>query len=135
MAGLSEFIPRFNLSGSTSIVVGEIVGTLWNFGSLDDGDTALGKLLVTVKEYTGKENKEFLDHLIQKYQLIPITNQTTNTQVMTNNSQFDSNKRIIKNHKRRLQILKERHALLGLNTQPKILIEIEDIEKQIAELS
>lgn len=42
-------------------------------------------------------------------------------------------KRLIKNHHRRLQVLKEQQALHGLDTPPGILLEIEDIETTIAE--
>ena len=40
-------------------------------------------------------------------------------------------KRLIVNHERRLQKLKEQQAIEGRSADPKILIEIEDIEKTI----
>ena len=49
-------------------------------------------------------------------------------------SQKDNLKKLIKNHHRRLQILKEQEALHGLDVPPKILMEIEDIEAKIADL-
>ena len=42
--------------------------------------------------------------------------------------------KLIQNHKRRLQYLKEKQALCGLDTSPEILIEIEDIETTIKKL-
>lgn len=72
LAGLNEFVSRINLAGSTTIVVGEIVTILWNYGRFEDGDTALGKLLITIKESTGQDNKEFIARLIRKYKLIKL---------------------------------------------------------------
>jgi len=46
----------------------------------------------------------------------------------------DDIKQLITNHSRRLQILKEQQALAGLSVEPKILLEIEDIEATIANL-
>ena len=42
--------------------------------------------------------------------------------------------RLIANHQRRLQILKEQEALQGLSVDPKIPLEIEDIEEKIGHL-
>lgn len=42
--------------------------------------------------------------------------------------------KIIHQHRRRLQILKERKAQLGVNTPPEVLTEIEDIESQLEEI-
>jgi predicted nucleic acid-binding Zn-ribbon protein len=41
---------------------------------------------------------------------------------------------IIREHRRRLQILKQRKAQLGITTPPEVLTEIEDIESQLEEL-
>ena len=41
----------------------------------------------------------------------------------------------IAQHQRRLQLLKERHARQGINTDPAVILEIEDIEAKIAELT
>lgn len=46
----------------------------------------------------------------------------------------DDLKKLITNHNRRLQILKQKQALSGLETDAKTLIEIEDIETQIQQL-
>lgn len=81
-AALQQFVARIDLSGSTATVVGEIVTTLSKYGRFDDSDTALGRLLVTVKEYTGTENKNLIDRIIRKYNLTSITNQI---QTETNN--------------------------------------------------
>jgi hypothetical protein len=37
-------------------------------------------------------------------------------------------------HKRRLRVLEEQQALRGASTPPEIIIEIEDIARQIADL-
>ena len=49
-------------------------------------------------------------------------------------SHENDHKKLIYKHHRRLQKLKEKEAILGLNTPPEILIEIEEIEAKIAEL-
>ncbi|MBE7555701.1 MAG: FHA domain-containing protein [Anaerolineales bacterium] len=46
----------------------------------------------------------------------------------------DDVKKLLVNHNRRLQKLKEQQALQGISVDPKILIEIEDIEAEIEEL-
>lgn len=43
-------------------------------------------------------------------------------------------KKLIAEHNRRLQKLKEKEARFGLNTPPEILTEIEDIEAELVEL-
>lgn len=45
-----------------------------------------------------------------------------------------NNDDLINAHLRRLQKLKERQALLGINTPPEVIIEIEDIEVELARL-
>ena len=49
-------------------------------------------------------------------------------------TQSDANQKLLTIHRRRLNILKEQAALFGANTPPHILLEIEDIEAQIAAL-
>ena len=46
----------------------------------------------------------------------------------------DDIKKLIRNHNRRLQKLKEQQALHGLDAPPKILLEIEDIETELEQL-
>ncbi len=46
----------------------------------------------------------------------------------------DDIRNLIRNHNRRLQKLKEQQALHGLDTPPKILLEIEDIEAELEQL-
>jgi hypothetical protein len=46
----------------------------------------------------------------------------------------DDIKKLIRNHTRRLQKLKEQQALAGVAVDPRILIEIEDIEREIENL-
>jgi hypothetical protein len=46
----------------------------------------------------------------------------------------DDVKKLIIAHNRRLQLLKEQEALQGSSVEPKILLEIEDIEAKLAEL-
>lgn len=53
---------------------------------------------------------------------------------MGSHEQVDEINRLIRNHRRRLQILKEQEALQGISVDPKILLEIEDIETKILEL-
>jgi repressor LexA len=49
-------------------------------------------------------------------------------------SHKDDIKKLITIHERRLQILKEQHALSGISTDPHIILEIEKIEKEIKKL-
>ncbi|MFC1975783.1 hypothetical protein ACFLXQ_05255, partial [Chloroflexota bacterium] len=49
-------------------------------------------------------------------------------------SRKDDLQKLINNHKRRLQKLKEREALKGLDVEPEVTIEIEDIEKKLNKL-
>ncbi len=49
-------------------------------------------------------------------------------------SRKDDIKRLISNHKRRLNVLKKQHTALGIHAPPHIIIEIQDIEKQITQL-
>lgn len=46
----------------------------------------------------------------------------------------DDIRKLINNHYRRLQRLKEKEALYGLSVDPGVLMEIEDIEAKIADL-
>lgn len=46
----------------------------------------------------------------------------------------DYTKSLIVQHQRRLQLLREKQALLGINSPPELLIEIEDIEAEIKRL-
>ena len=69
-AGLDQFAIDINLEGTATDISGEIIDVLSNYGSLDDGDTALGRLLVTIQKYTGKENQGLIEQLVQKYKLI-----------------------------------------------------------------
>lgn len=50
------------------------------------------------------------------------------------NQTVENLQRLITNHQRRLQKLKETQALQGYNTPPDVLLEIEDIEETIQEL-
>ncbi|MBI1876779.1 MAG: hypothetical protein HYR94_00810 [Chloroflexi bacterium] len=43
-------------------------------------------------------------------------------------------KKLVQNHTRRLLKLREQQALLGLDTPPNVLIEMEDIEARLEEL-
>ena len=51
--------------------------------------------------------------------------------VMTNKEDV---RQLLNEHKRRLNILREREARLGLNAPPEMILEIEDIETKIAQL-
>ena len=49
-------------------------------------------------------------------------------------NELESTKKQIIYHRRRLNLLKEKKARQGINVDPEIIIEIEDIETEIAEL-
>ncbi len=70
LAGLSDFIPRMNLAGSTGIVLGTIVTVLEKYGQLETGEEALGKFLVYIKTYVGLTQKKVIDRLLREYELI-----------------------------------------------------------------
>ena len=50
-------------------------------------------------------------------------------------NQINHLQKLIKNHRRRLQVLEEKKALEGLEVSPKIQLEIEDIQDAIAKFS
>lgn len=70
LAGLSDFVPRMNLAGSTGIVLGTIVTVLEKYGQLENGEEALGKFLVYIKTYIGLTQKKVIERLLDKYELI-----------------------------------------------------------------
>jgi len=70
-ANLENFIPRIDFSGSTFMIVSEIIDILFKQGQVSNHETALGLFLITVKEYTGLKQQAFLHRLLVKYQLMP----------------------------------------------------------------
>lgn len=69
-ANLETFIYRIDFSGSTRIVIGDLINILSKQGRINSSETALGKFLITVKEYTGEEQQAFLNKLLEKYEMI-----------------------------------------------------------------
>ena len=53
---------------------------------------------------------------------------------MVHKEDIENLQRLKTNHQRRLQVLKEQEALQGLSVEPKIPLEIEDIEEKIGRL-
>ncbi len=67
-ANLENFIPRIDFSGNTRIILSDIVDILFRHGRIDSNETALGRFLEAVKNYTGMEQQDFFDQLLTKYQ-------------------------------------------------------------------
>lgn len=65
---------------------------------------------------------------------IAIRNLTQKQGTDSLNERVANIKRLIDQHNRRLQVLKERQAQMGLETAPSVITEIEDIEARISEL-
>ena len=63
-AGLSEFIPRIDLTGATGIVVGEIVTVLVNYGCNEKRQVVLAVWLDTIKSYVGSQHQLFFNELL-----------------------------------------------------------------------
>ena len=84
LAGLSEFVPRMELAGSTSIVLGTMVTFLEKYGRFKNGEAALGKLLIYIKTLVGASQNQFIERLLQKYELIEIK---TNSQFYSSQEQ------------------------------------------------
>ncbi|MBD0265849.1 MAG: hypothetical protein ICV78_24955, partial [Tolypothrix sp. Co-bin9] len=68
LAGLGQLTTTMTLSGDTFSVVSQIVSHLSRYGYVSDNQTALGKFLNIVKNFTGLEQKAFLEQLLTKYQ-------------------------------------------------------------------
>ncbi|MBD0265848.1 MAG: CHAT domain-containing protein [Tolypothrix sp. Co-bin9] len=72
LAGLGQLTTTMTLSGDTFSVVSQIVSDLSRYGYVSDNQTALGKFLNTVKDFTGLEQKAFLKQLLTKYQMMKL---------------------------------------------------------------
>lgn len=80
LAGLEQLTTTMTLSGDTFSVVSQIVSDLSKYGYVSDNQTALGKFLNIVKNFTGLEQKAFLEQLVTKYQK-PRSSQPKVTQI------------------------------------------------------
>jgi len=67
LAGLGQLTTTMTLSGDTFNVVSQIVSDLSRYGYVSENQTALGKFLNIVKDFTGLEQKAFLEQLLTKY--------------------------------------------------------------------
>lgn len=69
-AGLEQLVSRIDLSGDTRTAVSEIISYLSQFGRLTYENEALGMFLNTIKGVTGRQQQEFLDKLLNKYDMM-----------------------------------------------------------------
>lgn len=75
-AGLQRLIPMIDLSGSQFLAVSEIVTYLARHGRLNFEHEALGVFLNTLKEFVGSSEKQTIDYILQKYNLmVPVVPQ------------------------------------------------------------
>jgi GUN4-like/Effector-associated domain 8 len=68
LAGLGQLTTTMTLSGDTFNVVSQIVSDLSRYGYVSDNQTAVGKFLNIVKDFTGLEQRAILEQLLTKYQ-------------------------------------------------------------------
>jgi V8-like Glu-specific endopeptidase len=71
LAGLGALVPQVDLSGAPLIAATRVAVFLGRYGRLSDGGhEALGLLVNLLKELTGAEQREFLDSLLVRYQMM-----------------------------------------------------------------
>ena len=70
LAGLSKIAPNIDISGSTSEAVGEIIRYLYKYGRLTYNNETLGLFLNTLKGTTGIEQQDYIDKLLNKYDMM-----------------------------------------------------------------
>jgi len=70
LAGLEGLMPLMDLSGAPLIATTQIIVFLANYGKISYEREALGVYLNLVKNLVGLEQKDYLDKLIHKYQMI-----------------------------------------------------------------
>jgi V8-like Glu-specific endopeptidase len=69
-AGLESLLPQLNLDGPALVVVPGVLIFLENYGRVSFEHHALGRFLSVVKDYVGLEDKNFLEDLISRYNLM-----------------------------------------------------------------
>lgn len=70
LAGLKKLVPMMDLSGSPFIVTNEIVSYLSDYGRLTYDQEALGLFLNLIKTFMGVQQQEFIDILLNKYDMM-----------------------------------------------------------------
>lgn len=75
-ANLGRLIPYAPLNGTPVTAVPNMLQHLYQYGEIDDDETALGRLLRTLKTDVGKSDRQFFDFLIEKYHLLPSTKES-----------------------------------------------------------
>lgn len=70
LCGLKKIISQIQLSGPQLIVTTRIITFLAQYGRLTYDHEALGLFLNTIKSFLGVEQQEFVDTLLQKYQMM-----------------------------------------------------------------
>ncbi len=69
-AGLKKLVPMINLSGASFIAANQIVSNLSKYGRLTYDHEALGLLLNSIKIFVGVQEKETLDRVLIKYNMM-----------------------------------------------------------------
>lgn len=70
LAGLKELATHIDVSGSTFFGTNEIISYLSKLGRLTYENAVLGLFLNTLKEVTGIQQQEFIDKLLNKYNMM-----------------------------------------------------------------
>ncbi|MEQ8538220.1 MAG: hypothetical protein RIB93_12325 [Coleofasciculus sp. D1-CHI-01] len=71
-AGLTQLLPRLDLSGSPFTAISEIITNLSNYGRLNDDREALAVFLNALKIFdtVGVQQQQFIDRLLTDYKMI-----------------------------------------------------------------
>ena len=69
-AGLEEIATNIDVSGSPFIAVSQIVSYLYEYGRLTYDNETLGLFLNTLKGITGRQQQDYIDKLLNKYDMM-----------------------------------------------------------------
>lgn len=73
LAGLKQFVPMIDLSGPSFTAVNEIISYLSTYGRLTYDHEALGLFLNYIKQHTGVQQRELIEELLIKYNMMTPT--------------------------------------------------------------
>ena len=69
-ASLETLLPLLNLDGASLVVMPIVVNFLENYGRVSYEHHALGRFLNGIKDYVGLNDKDFIDDLVERYNLM-----------------------------------------------------------------
>lgn len=67
LAGLSDLVPQFDLTGPSAVALPLLVDHLARYGRVTYDHEALGRFLSANRDYLGMEDRRFVDGLIERY--------------------------------------------------------------------